>query len=79
MVIVTHEIGFAYELADRVVFMNQGVVTASGAPRELLLSNANPRLATFVGRVTEQACRLGRVAAPRSHLQLHLPTKDSRT
>ncbi|MDA9503956.1 ATP-binding protein [Bradyrhizobium sp. CCBAU 11386] len=64
MVIVTHEIGFAYELADRVVFMDQGVVAASGAPRELLLSNANPRLAAFVGRFTEQARLLGPLAAP---------------
>lgn len=62
MVIVTHEIGFAYELADRVVFMDQGVVAASGAPRELLLSAANPRLAAFVGRFTEQARLLGPLA-----------------
>ncbi|WP_409192980.1 amino acid ABC transporter ATP-binding protein [Bradyrhizobium sp. RDM4] len=64
MVIVTHEIGFAYELADRVVFMDEGVVAASGAPRELLLSKANPRLAAFVGRFTEQARLLGPLAAP---------------
>ncbi|MCP3476707.1 amino acid ABC transporter ATP-binding protein [Bradyrhizobium sp. CCGUVB1N3] len=64
MVIVTHEIGFAYELADRVVFMDQGVVAASGAPRELLLSNANPRLAAFVGRFTEQARLLGPLTSP---------------
>ncbi|ACL58862.1 amino acid ABC transporter ATP-binding protein [Methylobacterium nodulans] len=63
MVIVTHEIGFAYELADRVVFMDQGVVAASGPPRELLLSRANPRLAAFVGRFTEQARLLGPLAA----------------
>ncbi|TIL63526.1 amino acid ABC transporter ATP-binding protein [Mesorhizobium sp.] len=63
MVIVTHEIGFAYELADRVVFMDQGVVAASGAPRELLLSGVNPRLAAFVGRFTEQARLLGPLAA----------------
>ncbi|MFK0692116.1 amino acid ABC transporter ATP-binding protein [Mesorhizobium sp. IMUNJ 23033] len=63
MVIVTHEIGFAYELADRVVFMDQGVVAASGAPRELLLSGANSRLAAFVGRFTEQARLLGPLAA----------------
>lgn len=62
MVIVTHEIGFAYELADRVVFMDQGVVAASGAPRELLLSAANPRLAAFVGRFTDQARLLGPLA-----------------
>ncbi|MCP3468007.1 amino acid ABC transporter ATP-binding protein [Bradyrhizobium sp. CCGUVB23] len=64
MVIVTHEIGFAYELADRVVFMDQGVVAASGAPRELLLSSANPRLAAFVGRFTEQARLLGPLTSP---------------
>ncbi len=45
MVIVTHEIGFAYELADRVVFMDQGVIAADGPPRELLLSGDNARLA----------------------------------
>ncbi|MCP3379869.1 MULTISPECIES: amino acid ABC transporter ATP-binding protein [unclassified Bradyrhizobium] len=64
MVIVTHEIGFAYELADRVVFMDQGVVAASGAPRELLLSSENPRLAAFVGRFTEQARLLGPLTSP---------------
>lgn len=63
MVIVTHEIGFAYELADRVVFMDQGVVAASGPPRELLLSRENPRLAGFVARFTEQARMLGPLAA----------------
>lgn len=64
MVIVTHEIGFAYELADLVVFIDQGIVAASGAPRELLLSGANARLAAFVGRFTEQARLLGPLAVP---------------
>lgn len=59
MVIVTHEIGLAYELADRVVFMDQGVVAANGDPRELLLANDESRLAAFVGRFTEQARLLG--------------------
>lgn len=63
MVIVTHEIGFAYELADRVVFMDQGVLAASGAPRDLLLRPTNPRLAAFVCRFREQARLLGPLAA----------------
>ncbi|WP_139793409.1 amino acid ABC transporter ATP-binding protein, partial [Ensifer aridi] len=63
MVIVTHEIGLAYELADRVIFMDQGVVAANGDPRELLLSDTNPRLAAFVGRFTEQARLLSPLAA----------------
>lgn len=64
MVIVTHEIGLAYELADRVIFMDQGVVAANGDPREILVSNANPRLAAFVGRFTEQARLLSPLTAP---------------
>ncbi|PDT44069.1 ATP-binding protein [Sinorhizobium fredii] len=64
MVIVTHEIGLAYELADRVIFMDQGVVAANGDPRELLLSDTNPRLAAFVGRFTEQARLLSPLATP---------------
>jgi polar amino acid transport system ATP-binding protein len=54
MVIVTHEIGFASELADRLVFMADGVINASGTPRELFSSNVNPRFSTFVSRFNEQ-------------------------
>ncbi|WP_183622000.1 amino acid ABC transporter ATP-binding protein [Rhizobium leguminosarum] len=64
MVIVTHEIGLAYELADRVIFMDQGVIAANGDPRQILVSNANPRLAAFVGRFTEQARLLSPLTAP---------------
>ncbi|AGS25303.1 amino acid ABC transporter ATP-binding protein [Rhizobium etli] len=78
MVIVTHEIGLAFELADRVIFMDQGIVAASGDPRELLLSDANPRLAAFVGRFTEQARLLsplvGSTVSP-----TYLQAKDNRS
>ena len=36
MVVVTHEMGFAREVADQLVFMDGGVVVESGAPREVL-------------------------------------------
>ncbi|TIQ39093.1 MAG: amino acid ABC transporter ATP-binding protein [Mesorhizobium sp.] len=75
MVIVTHEIGLAYELADRVIFMDQGVVAASGEPREILLSHANPRLSAFVGRFTEQARLLGPLAAPAAAPSTTSPNK----
>ncbi|UVK49954.1 amino acid ABC transporter ATP-binding protein (plasmid) [Mesorhizobium sp. AR02] len=78
MVIVTHEIGFAYQLADRVVFLDKGVVAASAAPHELLLSGANPRLAAFVGRFTEQARLLSALAPTACAPSTHLPTKDNR-
>jgi polar amino acid transport system ATP-binding protein len=54
MVIVTHEIGFASELADRLVFMADGVINACGTPRELFSSNTNPRFSAFVSRFKEQ-------------------------
>lgn len=48
MVIVTHEMGFAADVADRVVFMDQGVVMEQGAPAELFGKPKNPRLAQFL-------------------------------
>ncbi|HAF59967.1 MAG TPA: glutamine ABC transporter ATP-binding protein [Clostridiales bacterium UBA9856] len=37
MIVVTHEIGFAREVSDRVIFMNQGVIVAEGTPEEMLI------------------------------------------
>ncbi|AGA08641.1 amino acid ABC transporter ATP-binding protein [Sinorhizobium meliloti] len=78
MVIVTHEIGFAYELADRVVFMDQGVIAADGPPRELLLSGDNARLAAFVSRFTEQARLLSPLVAAADASSIATPSKDSK-
>ncbi|MAY61891.1 MAG: ATP-binding protein [Rhizobiales bacterium] len=55
MVIVTHELGFAFEVADRVVFLDQGTVAEQGAPEEVLLHPKHPRLKSFVGRFHESA------------------------
>ncbi|MDX0741195.1 ATP-binding cassette domain-containing protein [Sinorhizobium medicae] len=78
MVIVTHEIGFAYELADRVVFMDQGVIAADGPPRELFLSGDNARLAAFVSRFTEQARLLSPLVAAADASSIATPSKDSK-
>jgi polar amino acid transport system ATP-binding protein len=51
MVIVTHEMNFAREVSDRIVFMEHGVVAASGSPDEVF-SSANSRVAEFVGKLT---------------------------
>ena len=40
MIVVTHEMGFAREVADRVVFMDQGVVVEEGPPNDVLLQPA---------------------------------------
>jgi ABC-type polar amino acid transport system ATPase subunit len=55
MVIVTHELGFAFEVADRVVFLDQGLVAEQGPPAKVLLHPEHPRLKSFVGRFHESA------------------------
>ena len=51
MVVVTHEMGFAREVADRVIFMDDGIVAAQGAPDEIFSGNPNKRLTDFLGKV----------------------------
>ncbi len=53
MVVVTHEMHFALDVADRVVFMDQGVVVEQGPPREVLLRPRSDRLREFLRRFTE--------------------------
>jgi len=48
MVVVTHEIGFAREVADAVVFMDDGRIEAVGTPAEVLHPDASPRIAAFL-------------------------------
>ncbi|MEV0163523.1 amino acid ABC transporter ATP-binding protein [Nonomuraea fuscirosea] len=51
MIVVTHEIGFAREVADRVVFMDEGVVVESGTPADVLDNPSSPRTKAFLSRV----------------------------
>ncbi|MCO5968085.1 amino acid ABC transporter ATP-binding protein [Actinoallomurus soli] len=51
MVVVTHEMGFAREVADRVVFMDQGVIVESGAPAEVFDEPRSPRTRAFLANV----------------------------
>jgi len=51
MMLVTHEIGFAREVADHLVFMDQGTLVESGPPRELLANPQNPRTRAFLSKV----------------------------
>ncbi|AMS45184.1 amino acid ABC transporter ATP-binding protein [Aminobacter aminovorans] len=50
MIVVTHEIGFAKEAADRVVFMDGGVVVEQGPPAEVLTNPKHPRTRSFLSR-----------------------------
>ncbi|SIR91051.1 amino acid ABC transporter ATP-binding protein [Microbacterium sp. RURRCA19A] len=51
LVIVTHEIGFAREVADRVVFLDQGRVVEQGTPAEVLTHPKHPRTREFLAKV----------------------------
>ena len=51
MVIVTHEMGFAREVADRVLFMDGGVISEEGKPEELFANPQNPRTKEFLSKV----------------------------
>lgn len=51
MVIVTHEMGFAREVADRVLFMDQGNITEEGTPQELFGNPKNARTKEFLSKV----------------------------
>ncbi|EGT5683145.1 amino acid ABC transporter ATP-binding protein [Cronobacter turicensis] len=51
MVIVTHEMGFAREVADRVIFIDGGVIQEEGPPVQLFTAPQNPRTAAFLSKV----------------------------
>ena len=51
MVVVTHEIGFAREVGDPVVFMDEGVVVEAGKPREILANPQHERTRAFLSKV----------------------------
>jgi polar amino acid transport system ATP-binding protein len=51
MIVVTHEMGFAREVADQVVFMDEGVVVEAGPPGEVLVSPRHERTRAFLSKV----------------------------
>ena len=51
MVVVTHEIGFAREVGDTVVFMDDGVVIETGNPREVFANPRHERTRAFLAKV----------------------------
>jgi polar amino acid transport system ATP-binding protein len=63
MVISTHEMGFARQIADRVCFMSEGVILEQGAPDQIFTAPEHERTAAFLRRVIE-AGRAADFAAP---------------
>ena len=54
MIIVTHEMGFAKSVSDKVVFISNGVVAESGAPEDVLLNPKTDKLKEFLSSVTNK-------------------------
>lgn len=53
MLLVTHEIGFAYHFADRVIFLSDGVICEQGSPEQVLKNPSNERTKAFLSRHRE--------------------------
>nr|WP_281063016.1 amino acid ABC transporter ATP-binding protein [Methanococcus voltae] len=51
MVVVTHEMGFAKEVGDRIVFMDEGVIVEEGAPSEIFTNPKHDRTKNFFGKI----------------------------
>jgi polar amino acid transport system ATP-binding protein len=51
MVVVTHEMGFAREVGDRVIFMDEGMIVEEGSPQEMFLSPQNERTKSFLSKI----------------------------
>jgi polar amino acid transport system ATP-binding protein len=54
MVVVTHEMSFARDIADRIVFMDDGLVVEQGKPDQLLFSPATDRVRAFLKRYNDR-------------------------
>jgi ABC-type polar amino acid transport system ATPase subunit len=51
MVVVTHEMGFAKEVGDRILFMDEGKIVEEGSPKEVFSNPKHPRTKDFLGKV----------------------------
>jgi len=51
MIVVTHEMGFARDVSDRVVFMDGGLIVEEGSPEEIFENPQNERTKDFLGHL----------------------------
>ncbi|MGI6727631.1 MAG: amino acid ABC transporter ATP-binding protein [Anaerovoracaceae bacterium] len=54
MIVVTHEMNFAREVSNRIIFMNKGIIVEEGNPAEILVNPKNPSLRTFLSMDKKQ-------------------------
>ena len=51
MIVVTHEMGFAREVSDRILFIDEGIIQEQGTPAEVIGNPQNPRTQDFLSKV----------------------------
>lgn len=51
MIIVTHEMNFAREISDRIIFMDDGKIVVDGVPDDIFVNPEHPRIKTFLTKV----------------------------
>ena len=54
MVIVTHEMSFARDVSDRIIFMDQGEIQAEGTPQQIFSQSDNARMMAFLGKLSDR-------------------------
>jgi polar amino acid transport system ATP-binding protein len=55
MIIVTHEMNFAREISDKVLFMDDGDIIAEGSPQEIFENPDHPRIITFLDKIIQKS------------------------
>lgn len=55
MIVVTHEIEFARDVADKIIFMDDGVIAEEGTPDHVIGNPKNPRTQAFLSRFNQYA------------------------
>ena len=53
MIVVTHEIEFARDVADKIIFMADGLIVEQGTPQQVIDNPENPRTQAFLSRFTQ--------------------------
>lgn len=53
MIVVTHEIEFARDVADKIIFMDEGIIAEEGSPEQVIGNPQNPRTAAFLSRFNQ--------------------------
>lgn len=58
MVIVTHEMSFAYEISNRIILMDEGEIVEEGSPEQIFKTSTNPKTRNFIGNFLKKQIKL---------------------